>query len=137
MKQRSPQAMSRRRFLQRGSAALLALSGTRSVCGANDRIVVAAIGTSRNEIGGDGRGTHLARCFAGCPNTHVAYVCDVDKRNVEKAIESVSQVQKQPPQGVADFRRILDDPATHRIEGDPEAAALWSRQYRPGWEPQV
>ncbi len=115
MDRRNLQEMSRRRFLRSGSAALIALSGTRSVYGANDRIVVAAIGTSRNEIGGDGRGTHLARCFAGCPNTHVAYVCDVDKRNVEKAIESVTQVQKQPPKGITDLRKILDDPAVDAV----------------------
>ncbi len=72
--------VNRRQFLQSGSAAaLIAVSGTHPIYGANDKIVVAAIGTSRNEIGGDGRGTQLARCFAGCPDTHVAYVCDVDK----------------------------------------------------------
>jgi hypothetical protein len=103
------QVINRRQFLQSGSAgALLAMSGAHSVYGANDKIVVGAIGTSRNQLGADGRGTHLARCFAGCPNTEVAYVCDVDRRNVEKAIESVSQVQRQPPKGVTDFRRILD-----------------------------
>jgi hypothetical protein len=62
--------MNRRRFLHGGSATLIAMSAARSVYGANDRIVVAAIGTSRNEIGGDGRGTHLARGFTGCPTTH-------------------------------------------------------------------
>jgi predicted dehydrogenase len=29
------------------------------------------------------------------------------------------------------------DPKTHRIVGDPQAAALWRRQYRPGWELKV
>jgi len=46
MGQKNPHALSRRRFLQSGSAALMAISGPRSVSGANDRIVVAAIGTS-------------------------------------------------------------------------------------------
>ena len=34
-------------------------------------------------------------------------------------------------------RTVRLDSATHQIEGDREAASLWSRQYRPGWEPQV
>ena len=34
-------------------------------------------------------------------------------------------------------RALRLDPATHQIEGDKEAAGLWSREYRPGWEPQV
>jgi predicted dehydrogenase len=29
------------------------------------------------------------------------------------------------------------DPATHRIVDEPEAAKLWQRDYRPGWEPKV
>jgi len=116
MRSENRREVSRRQFLRRGSAtALIAMAGVRPAYGANDKIVVAAIGTSRDERGADGRGTHLARCLAGCPNTEVAYVCDVDKRNVEKAIESVSQVQKQPPQGVTDLRRILDDPAVDAI----------------------
>lgn len=34
-------------------------------------------------------------------------------------------------------RSLKCDPKTGRILGDPEAAALWSRQYEPGWEPKV
>ncbi len=29
------------------------------------------------------------------------------------------------------------DPATRKIVGDDEAAALWRREYRPGWEPTI
>ncbi len=29
------------------------------------------------------------------------------------------------------------DSTTHQIAGDPQAAALWSRAYEPGWEPVV
>jgi predicted dehydrogenase len=29
------------------------------------------------------------------------------------------------------------DPAKREITGDPAAAALWTREYRPGWEPKV
>jgi predicted dehydrogenase len=34
-------------------------------------------------------------------------------------------------------RAIHLDPQTHQISGDVDAAKLWSREYRPGWEPKV
>jgi predicted dehydrogenase len=34
-------------------------------------------------------------------------------------------------------KEIHFDPATQKITGDPEAAKLWAREYRPGWEPKV
>ena len=34
-------------------------------------------------------------------------------------------------------RTLTLDPQTHKIAGDAEAMHLWSREYRPGWEPKV
>lgn len=34
-------------------------------------------------------------------------------------------------------RSVRLDPQTHQIVDDPQAAALWTREYRPGWEPRV
>jgi predicted dehydrogenase len=34
-------------------------------------------------------------------------------------------------------RNLQIDPKTGNIENDKEAAKLWKRQYRPGWEPKV
>jgi predicted dehydrogenase len=34
-------------------------------------------------------------------------------------------------------RTVHFDPATRRIVNDPEAMALWAREYRPGWEPKI
>lgn len=34
-------------------------------------------------------------------------------------------------------RTLTTDPANGRILGDTEAAALWTRNYEPGWEPRV
>jgi len=34
-------------------------------------------------------------------------------------------------------RTLRCDPANGRIQGDAQAAALWRREYEPGWEPQV
>jgi predicted dehydrogenase len=67
------------------------------------------MGTSRNRIGGDGRGTNLAKQLAALPGVEIAYVCDVDERNIGKAVDSVMENQDHRPQGVTDFRRILDD----------------------------
>lgn len=75
------------------------------------KVRVGVMGTSRNSAGGDGRGTELAVGFASLPGVEVAYVCDVDERNVPKAIESVVNKGKQAaaPRGVRDFRRIVED----------------------------
>ena len=76
------------------------------------RVVVGVMGTSRTAKGGDGRGAHLAATLAGLPGVHVSYVCDVDDRNVPKAIESVMKNAPKgtsAPTGVKDFRKILDD----------------------------
>jgi predicted dehydrogenase len=108
--------MNRRQFLQQTGVAVGA-----SLCGASvatrgaerpgNTVVVGVMGTSRNSIGGDGRGTELAVGLASLPGVDVAYICDVDERNVPKAIESVVGKGKQAraPKGVRDFRRILDD----------------------------
>jgi hypothetical protein len=34
-------------------------------------------------------------------------------------------------------RTLQCDPTTGRIVGDAEALALWTRDYEPGWEPEV
>src|SRR5690606_3011991 len=98
----------RRQFLKEMAAgtgmaiAAPALSYGR-IIGANDRVVVAVIGTND-------RGDQLAREVAGLHNVEVAYVCDVDRRAVEKTTASVTAVQQKQPKGVGDFRRVLDDP---------------------------
>lgn len=82
------------------------------------KVVVAVMGTSRDGAGKDGRGTHLAATLATLPGVEVAYVCDVDERNLAKAVESVSKRLKdgaRPPQGVRDFRRALDDKAVDAL----------------------
>src|SRR4051794_26462671 len=113
-------AFTRRKFVIGGAATGLGGIAARRLAQANTqvpnatsaRVVVGVMGTSRNTKGGDGRGAHLAATLAGLPGVQVAYVCDVDERNVPKAIESV--MKKAPkgaasPVGVADFRKILDD----------------------------
>ncbi|MEZ6104688.1 MAG: Gfo/Idh/MocA family oxidoreductase [Pirellulaceae bacterium] len=74
----------------------------RARASANESIVVGVMGVN-------GRGSSLARSFAQRPNCEVAYVCDVDSRAIGKGVGSVDGVQARTPEGVADFRRILDD----------------------------
>lgn len=105
---------SRRDFLRRSAflAGSLSAATVMPFFGAeapSNRLRIGAMGTSRNQIGGDGRGTTLAKELAGLPGVEIAYICDVDERNIGKAIESVMKNQDQKPQGVTDFRRILDD----------------------------
>jgi len=60
-------------------------------------------------MGMGGRGTALATLLAQQPGVTIAYVCDPDRTRIERGIEAVSRHSQRPPQGVADFRRILDD----------------------------
>jgi len=104
---------SRREFIRQtsGGAAALALSGLGSslsaksyagIVGANDRIHVSIMGVNS-------RGNALAGTFARQANCTVACICDVDKRAIEKCIAAVSKIQSEPPKGIKDFRRSLDD----------------------------
>jgi len=76
------------------------------------RVVVGIMGISQKSGGGMARGTDLAHALLAIPGVDIAYVCDVDQRNVSHAIETVSKKLEKgsaPPKGVKDFRRILDD----------------------------
>ncbi|MEX0939348.1 MAG: Gfo/Idh/MocA family oxidoreductase [Pirellulales bacterium] len=98
----------RRTFLGSAAAAGLAAGATRTVRAvtsdsANDTVVLGVMGVN-------GRGTDLARSFAAKRNTQIAYICDVDRRAIEKCQGEVAQRQDRATQGVGDFRRILEDP---------------------------
>ena len=108
--------MDRRGFLAGGLAASagLAALGTRTLAqarsGANEKIVIGVMGTSRsNNRRSPGRGATLAMDAARLNGAEVAYVCDVDSRNLALAVKDVQGVQSKPPKGVTDFRRILGD----------------------------
>ena len=126
--QRNHRTLNRRRFLQGSSAALVALSSARSVRSANEKIVGGVMGTSRNEMGGD--------------VTHIQDFLDAIRQGtklhaeIEEGYKSVLLCHL----GNISYRlgrTIHLDAATHQIAGDKDAAALWSREYRPGWEPTL
>jgi predicted dehydrogenase len=114
-------SLDRRRFLEAAVAATAALGGSSLVAqeaaakkdadeaaakknsSANDTIVLAIMGTN-------GRGTDLAQGFARERGCEVAFVCDVDQRAIGKGQQAVeSSASKRRPEGVGDFRKVLDD----------------------------
>ena len=99
--------VSRRRFVQSTGAlgAVLAFAKPPAVLPAEspgNRVVVGVVGLSRGMA-------HVAG-HLGVNNVEVAYVCDVDSARLANGLKTTES--KQPdrkPQGVGDFRRILDD----------------------------
>jgi len=103
----------RRAFIKQATAAGVGLgilgqwSPVRAQAAPSDTVVVGVMGVN-------GRGTVLAETFARTPGAEVAYICDVDARATGKTIEVVKEklgTGGKAPQGVTDFRRILDDQA--------------------------
>jgi predicted dehydrogenase len=117
------QPLNRREFLRTsgGAGAALAtfslLPAVRGAESPSNKVVVGVIGTSRNSVGGDGRGTELAVWAGELPGIEIAWVCDVDERNVPKAVESVSKKcgRPQSPKGERDLRRVLEDKAVDAV----------------------
>jgi predicted dehydrogenase len=95
--------MDRRHFLGAAAATGIAAGLTPQVGrAASDTIVLAIVGVG-------GRGTDLSKTFGGEPGVEIAYVCDPDAKRVAKAVDVVGKLKKKAPQGVADFRKVLDD----------------------------
>jgi len=103
------QQLSRRRFL--GWSAGTGLAAYTALAAGQERAASVADTLQVGVMGINGRGADLAAGFARRPGVQVAYVCDVDSRAVGRVQASVGAIQSREPQGVGDFRRILDDPA--------------------------
>jgi predicted dehydrogenase len=106
-------SLDRRQFLKTTSlgAGLLALSRTvpsRAAESPGKKILVGVMGAN-------GRGMDHIAAYLSLPNVEIAYVCDVDSRAIAKGVAAVEKKQQKKPQGVADFRRILDDPAVDAL----------------------
>jgi predicted dehydrogenase len=89
----------RREFL---SAAAVAAASTAIARAAtpNETVQVAVLGC--------GRGAALARQFAQLPGSRVAAICDVDATRRDQLCEKIESLTGKRPEGVADFRRLLD-----------------------------
>ena len=100
--------LNRRQFVQTTAAATAALAAPAILTSARgadapaNTVTLAVVGTN-------GRGSTLASNFAGRPGCKVAYICDVDSRAIAKAVSLVESRTGKAPQGVADFRTLLDE----------------------------
>lgn len=97
--------LTRRRFLSTSSvavaaAALPAAARARNLA-PSDTVTVGVMGLSR--------GMSLASTFSSLPGVRLKYVCEVDSDRLASAIKSLEKLDPVP-QGVTDFRKILDDP---------------------------
>jgi predicted dehydrogenase len=70
--------------------------------GPNDTIRAAVMGTN-------GRGLAHIDCLGSLPGVELAYVCDVDDRAIAKGLKQAAKSQSKSPQGIKDFRKVLDD----------------------------
>lgn len=73
----------------------------KNIIGANEKIRIGAIGVNS-------RGNALATGFAKENGCEIAYVCDVDRRAMEKCIANVQKIAGNAPRGEKDIRRLLE-----------------------------
>ncbi|WP_425619444.1 Gfo/Idh/MocA family protein [Anatilimnocola sp. NA78] len=101
-------ALDRRQFLQ----AVGSVAGTAAIAAALPQVSSAAKGPNEKltvgVMGVNGRGSALTKSFLSA-GAHISYICDVDERAIAKAAAIVGDQQQIKPQGVSDFRKILDD----------------------------
>jgi predicted dehydrogenase len=106
--------ISRRNFLKRTSTASAALvtlgsAGSFRASGSpNEKLLIGVMGCN-------GRGRDHVAGHLSVPNAEIAYVCDVDSRAIEKGMAALGNKQSRKPQGVKDFRRMLEDKSVDAI----------------------
>ncbi|HWF19937.1 MAG TPA: Gfo/Idh/MocA family oxidoreductase [Verrucomicrobiae bacterium] len=100
--------LNRRQFLKQtglAGASLAALGSVNSIRAAESpsrKILVGIMGVN-------GRGMAHVAGYLAQKDCEIAYICDVDSRAMDHAISVVAKKQSTKPQGVKDFRTILDD----------------------------
>lgn len=104
----SGSTIGRREFLGQGAALAAGLTTAASYLRAGDapnkKLQIAVLGLSRGMA-------HVNACL-GISDVELAYVCDVDQRRIDSALKAISGNANKPsrmPEGVKDFRKILDD----------------------------
>lgn len=100
-----PAPCSRRTFLATSAALSLgamAQAGEPEPNSALNKLTIALMGVN-------GRGRDLANGFLKQPNCQIAYVCDVDSRARDRAVDLIDKAGGGKPQASGDFRKALDD----------------------------
>lgn len=93
---------SRRVFLGTSLGALTATRMVRASGSPAERVRLGVIGVR-------GRGTDLARGFAGSENAEVVAVCDIDDAAFPVVLKALEGAKAPTPRTEKDFRRLLDD----------------------------
>jgi predicted dehydrogenase len=103
-------ATARRTFLKGAGlgAAAWALSAGAARSAAGSRILAAVIGTG-------GMGTHHVRQLAARKDVEIAYVCDVDQKQLAGAARLAETGSGKAPKAVKDLRQVLDDRAVDAV----------------------
>ena len=101
-----PAGIDRRQFIGAGAALVAGLAAPAVLRAADPgkKLVIGVMGL--------GRGLDHVKACLGLPDVEIAYVCDVDDRRIQQALKTVAGQQDKAarmPQGVKDFRKILDD----------------------------
>lgn len=103
--------LNRRHFIATtalGAAATTVARARAATPAANSEVVLALMGANS-------RGSQLAAQFAAQTGCRIAYVCDPDERAIAKGIAAATSKGAAKPQGIADFRQALDDPAVDAL----------------------
>ena len=100
------QPITRRQFTRTAAAASIAFPAILQAKDTQKKITVGVVGM--------GRGTGHFLKYLTASNCEVGYVCDVDARRIASALNRAKEPlaavpQLKVPQGIDDFRRILDD----------------------------
>lgn len=102
------EARNRRSFLKQttvaaaGAATFGSFQILRAGESPNQKLRVAVMGCNN-------RGMAHIEAWLGVPNVEIAWVCDVDRRALEKGLAAAERKQGRRPKGEKDIRRVLDD----------------------------
>lgn len=106
-------SVDRREFLKLGASATMAIAAVHVSC--SDAAVAADDKPLRiGVMGVNGRGGALCKAFIA-QKAEIAYVCDVDRNVLQRAVAAVANDQGNEPKGIEDLRVMLDDKTVDAI----------------------
>jgi len=106
-------SVDRREFLKLGASATMAIAAVHVSC--SDAAVAADDKPLRiGVMGVNGRGGALCKAFIA-QKAEIAYVCDVDRNVLQRAVAAVANDQGKEPKGIEDLRVMLDDKTVDAI----------------------